>query len=86
MISQLKDCNIDSFENSSAICMSTGQEIDFFVVQSLPQASGLVNEKYSNFVKEGLFEVEKTIFKAISRTTIKTNNKKRKHREKKLLF
>ena len=30
--SQLKDHNVDPFDDSSAICVSTGQEIDFSVV------------------------------------------------------
>ena len=33
--SQLKDYNLYPFEVSSAICISTGQEIDFSVVQVL---------------------------------------------------
>ena len=60
--SQLKDYNIDPFEDSSAICINTGQEINFSVVEGLLQASELVNEKYLNFVKERLVEREKSTF------------------------
>ena len=51
--------------------------------QGLPQASELVNEKYSNFVKERLAEGEKSIFKPISRSNIKTSKEKKKPRKKK---
>ena len=34
--------NVGRFKNSSAIWISTGQEIDFSMVQCLPQASELV--------------------------------------------
>ena len=36
---QLKDYNGDPFEKISEICISTGQEINFSVLQSLLQAS-----------------------------------------------
>ena len=54
------------------------------MVQGLPQASELVNEKYSNFVKERLAEGEKLIFKPISRSSIKTSKEKKKPRKKKI--
>ena len=60
--SQLKDYNIDPFEDSSAICINTSQEINFSVVEGLLQASELDNEKYLNFVKERLVEREKSTF------------------------
>ena len=44
--SELKDYNVDPFEDSSAICISKGQEINFSVLQDLLQASELGNEKY----------------------------------------
>ena len=37
------------FEDSSAICTSTGQETDFSVLLGLLQALELDNEKYLNF-------------------------------------
>ena len=60
--SQLKGYNVDPFEDSSATCISTGQEIGFSVPQGLLQASELVNEKYLNFVKEILVKGEKSMF------------------------
>ena len=50
--SQLKDYNVGLFEDSWAIYITTGQEIDCSVVQGLLRALELVNEKYLNFVKE----------------------------------
>ena len=75
--SQLTDYNVDSFEDSSAICISTGQEIDFSVLQGLLQVSELGNEKYLNFVKERLVEGEKSIFEPISnvKTVTKRTNR-----------
>ena len=76
--SQLTDYNVDSFEDSSAICISTGQEIDFSVLQGLLQVSELGNEKYLNFVKERLVEGEKSIFEPISKSNDQNSNKKDK--------
>ena len=39
---QKHDENVGRFDNSSVIWISTGQEIDFSVIQGLPQASELV--------------------------------------------
>ena len=53
--SQLKDYNVDPLGDTSAICISTGQEIDFSVLQGLLQTSDLANEKYLNFVRERFY-------------------------------
>ena len=79
--SQLKDYNLDHLEANSAIYLSTSQEIDFFVLQGLLQASELGNEKYLNFVKERLVEGEKSIFEPISKADVKTSNEKKKPRK-----
>ena len=75
---QKHDENVGRFDNSSVIWISTGQEIDFSVVQGLPQASELVIEQYLNFVTERLVEREKSIFEPISKSNIKTCNEKMK--------
>ena len=62
---QKQDQNVGRFGNSSAIWIST-LEVDFSVLQGLPQALELVNEKYLNFVKEKLVKGEKSIFEPIS--------------------
>ena len=61
------------FEDSSAICTSTGQETDFSVLLGLLQALELDNEKYLNFGNKRF--VEGFNFKAISKSNIKTSNK-----------
>ena len=83
MISRFKDFDVGHFEDSSTICISTGQEINFSMVQGLPQTLKLVNEKYSNFVKERLVEWEKLIFEAVSWSSIKTSNEKKETQKKK---
>ena len=42
--SQSKDYNVDPFEESSEMYISTGEEINFSVLQSLLQASGQGNK------------------------------------------
>ena len=49
--SRLKEYNVGPFEDNSAVCISTSQEIGFSVPQDLLQASEVSNEKYLNFVK-----------------------------------
>ena len=53
------------------------------MVQGLPQTLKLVNEKYSNFVKERLVEWEKLIFEPVSWSSIKTSNEKKETQKKK---
>ena len=62
---QKQDQIVGRFGNSSATWIST-LEVDFSMLQGLPQASELVNEKYLNFVKENLVKGEKSILEPTS--------------------
>ena len=60
-----KDYDVDPSEDNLAICIRTGQEIVFSMIQGLFQASELGNEKYFNFVNERCVEGENPILEFI---------------------